>query len=173
MWMIPRATRAAESTATFQPSHRQFRMSTDPELVSVVRKEVESLHEFFVGWFRGTVAEDTFEAGFVSRMSPDITMIPPAGLVLSRDALAENLKTGYGKNPDFRIVIRNVVVRKVFPGYVLATYEEWQRGAQSSKPADNARIATALFTRSEPLTWLHLHETWMPPASTPPEAFDF
>lgn len=64
-------------------------------------------------------------------------------------------------------------MRRAFPGYVLATYEEWQRNAIASKPADNGRIATALFRAREQLRWIHVHETWLPRDVMAAGPFDF
>jgi hypothetical protein len=56
---------------------------------------------------------------------------------------------------------------------VLATYEEWQRNALASKPADNGRIATVVFKIGDPLKWVHIHETWLPEAVMAPDDYDF
>ena len=56
---------------------------------------------------------------------------------------------------------------------IVATYEEWQRNALASKPADNARIATVLFRKEESLKWLNVHETWMPETAAPAGSYDF
>lgn len=134
-------------------------------MVEVVAKEIEALHEFFVAWFTGSIAESEFETGFMARFDPDFLLIPPAGIVLDRDGIASAVRDGYGSNPGFRIAIRNVRVRRVFEGHVLATYEEWQRNALASEPPDNARLATVLFADTRPLRWLYVHETWMPAES--------
>ena len=83
------------------------------------------------------------------------------------------MRRAHGSNPDFRIAIRNVVVRRVMPDVVLATYEEWQRNALASTPPDNARLATVAFARTEPLRWLHVHETWLPGEVAAAGPYDF
>jgi hypothetical protein len=127
-----------------------------------VRDEIEALHVFFVGWFTGRLPETSFEGDLTVRFDSEFVLIPPAGIFLNLEELQQGLRKGYGSNPDFGIAIRNVRVLRVWDDLVLASYEEWQREALASTPPDNARIATVLFRRSEPLTWLHVHETWMP-----------
>jgi hypothetical protein len=83
------------------------------------------------------------------------------------------VQAGYNTNPTFRIAIRNVTVRRVLGGEVLATYEEWQRNALASTPPENARIATVLFKNSDSLEWLHIHETKMPEEVAAAGPYDF
>ena len=130
--------------------------------LDMVREEIEGLHIFFVGWFGGALPESAFDDGFMARFDSDSILIPPAGNTLGIDALAAAVKGGYNTNPEFRIAIRNVVVRREFPGYILATYEEWQRNALATSPPDNARAATVLFSYTDRLRWLHIHETTLP-----------
>ncbi len=63
------------------------------------------------------------------------------------------------------------------PQIVLATYEEWQKGALNSKPPNNGRVSSAVFLkdRSRPngLMWLHVHETWLPEAVVSADPFSF
>ena len=143
------------------------------DIEDIVREEVESLHRFFVGWFSGELAQDAFERGFAVRFAPDLVFIPPAGALLALDDLTPSIRNGHGSNPDFRIAIRNVKVHRVLENHIIATYEEWQRNALASKPPDNARIATVVFERTIPLTWLHIHETWMPEEIALAGPYDF
>jgi hypothetical protein len=138
-----------------------------------VREEVEALHRFFVHWFSGVLPTSEFETGFLARFDPQFLLIPPAGELLTLTDLESSVRRAHGSNPDFRIEIRNVKVRRVMPGEVLATYEEWQRNALASSPPDNARIATVLFENVEPLRWLHVHETWMPESVASAGPYDF
>ena len=138
-----------------------------------IRLEVERLHVFFVGWFNGTIAKDTFDSEFFDRMGEDIEYILPGGVRLGRDELGPAIRNEYGSNPDFRIAIGDVKVQRAFDDYVLATYVEWQRNAIASKPADNGRISTVLFKGPEPFTWLHIHETWLPEDIMVAGPFDF
>lgn len=138
-----------------------------------VRTEVEALHEFFVGWFTGTLDVSSFETGFLARFDPGFLLIPPAGIILSLDELSTRIKNAHDTNPGFRIAIRNVKVQRVLKNEIVATYEEWQRNALASTPPDNGRIATVILKKTEPLQWLHVHETWMPESIQTAGPFDF
>ena len=133
-------------------------------LQAEVREEVEALHRFFVDWFSGRVAKsgDVFRTQFTDRFDPRCVLIPPAGTALDLGTLAEDIRARHGSNPEFRIQIRNVLLRAVWDEGVLATYEEWQRNALTSTPPDNGRIATVQFGRGDRLRWRHVHETWLP-----------
>ncbi len=138
-----------------------------------VKQEVEDLHKFFFGWFTGNIPEKAFDSSFLERFSPELVFIPPAGKLLGLADLSTSIRAGYASNPDFRVKIRRVEVQYEFDGYVLATYEEWQRNALASKPSDNGRIATVLFSRGDSLQWLHIHETWLPEDIQAAGAYDF
>ncbi len=142
-------------------------------LRATVQQEVEALHTFFVGWFSGALPESQFESGFLSRFDPGFLLIPPAGTLLTLDELASGVRRAHATTPEFRTAIRNVTVRRMLDGHTLATYEEWQRNALASKPPENARLATVLFENTEPLRWLHIHETWMPASVAAKGPYDF
>ncbi len=143
------------------------------EVLAAVRAEVEELHEFFVGWFAGTLPADSLDEVVRNRMDRGFAIVPPSGNLLTCDVLTEGLRQAYGSNPRFRIEIRDVRLRHVSDDWVLATYEEWQRHAKASTPPDNARLSTVLFGRSNPLKWLHVHETWLPREVMDACPFDF
>ena len=138
-----------------------------------VREEIERLHAFLVGWFRGTLADEAFENDFLCRFAPGLLLIPPSGTTLTVDQFGAGTREAFGSNPDFKVAIRNVAVRKVWKGTILATYEEWQRNALASKPPNNGRVATVLFDDTQPLRWLHIHETWLPTAVAEAGPYDF
>lgn len=138
-----------------------------------VRNEVESLHQFFCGWFTGQLSEEEFDSHFLSRFSPDLVFIPPAGKLLGLDDLSASVRAGYASNPDFRIQIRNVTVQHEFDGHIIATYEEWQRNALASKPTNNGRVASVVFSSSQSLKWLHIHETWLPGEIMDADSYEF
>ena len=146
---------------------------TEADVESVVRAEIEALHEFFVGWFSGALAADAFEAGFSARFDPQFLLVPPAGTLRSLPQLTESVRARHATNPEFRIAIRNVKLRRRLDGHLLATYEEWQCNALASRPPENARIATVLFRDVRPLRWLHIHETWLPEAIARAGPYDF
>ena len=145
------------------------------DLLEDVRDEIEALHRFFVAWFSGAVSDDddTFEEGFLRRLDPDFLLIPPAGAAADLSGLATGIRSAHGSNPDFRIAIRNTSIRHTWDGHVFATYEEWQRNALASTPPDNGRVASALFRVSDRLTWLHVHETWLPREAMDAGPYDF
>ena len=127
-----------------------------------VKNEIEALHQFFVGWFSGSLSSERFETDFLRRFDQNFLLIPPGGMLLTLDEFTSGVRAAQGTNPDFRIAIRNVIVRQLFSGHVLATYEEWQHHALASTPAENARLASVIFALSDPLCWVHVHETWLP-----------
>ena len=86
--------------------------SAEADVESAVRAEIEGLHEFFVGWFSGALPEDAFEAGFSARFDPEFLLVPPAGTLLDLAQLSGSVRAGRATNPEFRIAIRNVKVRR-------------------------------------------------------------
>ena len=83
----------------------------------------------------------------------------PEGVTLSVEQLVIGFRESYGANADFKIDIRDVVIRHVLDEHVLVTYTEWQRGAAAPSPALNARQSSVLLTKSKPFKWLHVQET--------------
>lgn len=138
-----------------------------------VRIEIEELHEFFCNWFSGNLPKTDFDSKFTTRFAPDLVFIPPAGKLLGLTELSTAIYKGYSSNPKFRVQIRGVTIRRKFDGYVLATYEEWQRNALASKPTDNGRIVTVVFKNGDPLKWVHIHETWLPEEEMASGEYDF
>ena len=143
------------------------------QLEAQARGEIESLHEFFVGWFSGKLPKDVFDAEFTARFDEDLVFIPPAGNQLGLQDLIQWIGGAHGNNPDFRIAIRNVRLHRELPEHIIVTYEEWQRNAIASSPPDNGRVSTAIFEKGEQLRWLHIHETWVPPDQMAAGPYDF
>lgn len=145
----------------------------------LVEHEIKRLHQFLEDWLNGSVAETdaAFAEGLADRLHPAFVNIQPAGIALGRDDLLDQIRAGYGASPDFRIRIRNVVVRQTLDSAstILATYEEYQRGARNSARSDNARLSSALLQgdANDRLVWLHIHETWLPEAKHGPACFQF
>lgn len=127
-----------------------------------VRKEVEELHRFFVDWFTGRAEKSALNTVLLSALDEDLLFISPDGHRLVRDTLLDGFRAGYGKNPDFRIAIRDVKVLRDLGDHVLVTYTEWQRGSRASGQSENARVASVVMTRERPFRWLSVHETWLP-----------
>ena len=153
-------------------------MVSRKEQEDTVRREVEALHRFLEEWLNGTLPDDqaVFEAGIVRRLHPAFTNIQPAGRALSCGDLLRGLRQGHGGSPDFRIKVRNVALCGALEqdDLILATYEEYQKGARYSAP-ENARLSSVLFRRDPGgrLIWLHLQETWLPEENHAPEHFGF
>ena len=141
--------------------------------LELIKNEIESLHEFFCGWFGGTKPKSVFEAEFLSRFSNDLVFIPPAGKYLGLRDLSESVRAGYASNPKFRVQIRNVKITQRIDDYVVVTYEEWQRDALASTPPNNGRVATVLFHVGPILKWLHIHETWLPKNIMEADPYEF
>ena len=134
------------------------------DTLAEVRDEIETLHDFFTGWFNGTLPEsgEVFAQGLTDHLHPDFEIVLPSGTVCNRDGLLTPVQQAWGTNPEFRAVVRDVRVLGEWPqaGLVLAAYVEAQTGARNTTPADNLRHATVLFERiAGRLVWRHLHET--------------
>jgi hypothetical protein len=148
-------------------------------MMSVAREviaEIERMHEFFVGWFNGAHPKEDalLERELVAHIDAEFVIVQPGGVVSTLGTIAGAIGAAHGTNDAFRIQVRNVKVRWVHANVLCATYEEWQRNATASTPANNARIATVLFLRTpDGLMWLHVHETWLPPDVMAADAYDF
>ncbi len=153
-------------------------MSNDPA-ADPIEREIKRLHQFLENWLNGSAPDRdaVFAEGIEDILHPAFVNIQPAGILLERGQLLDQLRAGHGASPDFRIRIRNVVVRQSpdRAGTMLATYEEYQKGARNSARSDNARLSSALFHRDANgrLVWLHIHETWLPEAKHAPASFRF
>lgn len=133
-------------------------------LLEEVRAEVERLHDFFTGWFQGTIAADSFDSSIAACLHPKFENVQPAGHALTLESLLGALRRAHGSNPGFRIEVGDVRVLGEWPGagLILAGYVEAQFGARNTVPADNLRRSTVLFERLDGrLIWRHVHETAM------------
>jgi|TARA_B110000091_G_C13673704_1_gene414875 hypothetical protein len=129
------------------------------EFENIVKTEIEELHKFFVGWFTGTFDAGSFDEGFLARFDPDFLFISPTGIILTLKELSSKIRNTYHTNENFRISIRKVKIQHVLNNEIIATYEEWQRNSITSIAPDNGRVTTVIFKKTEPLRWLHVHET--------------
>ncbi len=151
-------------------------MHDGDDLNTLVRAEIEDLHQFFVAWFTGAApaSEAHFRECFDARFDAQSIIIPPEGSLLAIADLRQVLFGLHASNPAFSIAIRKVVVQRQEGDSILATYEEWQRNALNSEPADNARVSSVLLRReAQRLRWLHIHETWLPADAIAAGDFDF
>lgn len=124
--------------------------------------EIVSLHEFFVAWYDRATAEAADFDRFEKAMGAGMQMIPPAGVILARDAIIDYVRANRGTfDGDFAIEITDIRPAWEANGAIVVTYVERQVRAG----AGTARRATALFTESSSapngVEWRHLHETWM------------
>jgi hypothetical protein len=148
------------------------------DAAKLVRAEIVALHEFFVQWFSGVVAndDDVFAQGFARHFEPGFVLIGTGAEILPLAALTKFMRAGHGSNPGFRIEIRDVVLRRELDAVFVVTFEEWQRNAQHATP-NNGRLCTVLLQtdRVAPggLAWLHMHECWLPSAVVAAERFEF
>lgn len=144
--------------------------------IETVTAEIVALHRALAAWLSGAEARDdrVFETSIAGRLAPGFYNIQPAGTVLLRDDLLRQLRAGHSKSPGFAIRIRNVALRaRLADGWLVATYEEYQRGARNSA-ARNGRLSTALLRPGEPSgEWLAVHETWLPEEILDPSLFVF
>ena len=142
----------------------------------IVENEIRDLHEFLAGWLSGQIpqSEREFQIRFMDRLENHFFNIQPSGSLLSLETLSTQIREGYGKSPDFRIMVRDISVHVEDSAYILATYKEFQLGAKNSAP-QNARISSVLFqvTSANILKWRHVHETWLPSDSLRANDFSF
>lgn len=143
-------------------ANEESKTVTDPIVENQVRQDIEDLHDFFVGWYNGKLPDSAFESEFAARLDPAFTIIMPNGVELDYDSLSYAMRDSFGKNPGFRIEIRNVRLVHATAETAVATYEEWQFQEGDGADSATSRVSTVLFERGERLTWLHVHETWLP-----------
>ena len=134
------------------------------ETLAEVRAEIETLHDFFTGWFNGTrpASGEVFAHGLGDHLHEEFEIVLPSGTVCDCDGLLTPVREAWGTNPEFRAVVRDVRVLGEWPraGLVLAAYVEDQTAARNTIPPDNLRHSTVLFERKAGrLVWRHLHET--------------
>lgn len=138
---------------------RMAEVFTDIE--ASVRAEVDRLHAFLEGWFRGLLRKEKFDELFADRLHESFESVQPSGDVLSRDALISLIHSGFGANGDFRISITNVRVLGSWPKFNLvhATYVESQHGARNSAPRNDRRSTVLFQVINGRLVWRHIQET--------------
>ncbi len=155
-------------------------MSDETELLDKLHREFADFHEFINEWFTGSCPQDDalFEDRHVHHLASDFQIILPDGSVIDRAPFIVYLRGLYGSNPAFKKQIRNIELRAGEPaGCRLVNYQEWQRGAANTRPANHGRMVSAVLqTRQDDanrLEWLQIHETMLPPEIISAEPFDF
>jgi hypothetical protein len=126
--------------------------------------EIEELHDFFQRWLGGDLPNTRAAyARLEHALAPEFALISPDGTLQLRDQLLEQLRHAHGSRPGWRMWIERPQLRFRQTGLAVATYEEWQRHANSTM---TARLSTVVFRDQlgtpNGLTWLHVHETWLP-----------
>ncbi len=120
-------------------------------------REIESLHDFFVGWYAGTLDQDAI-GRLETALGSEFQMVTPDGTRHDRAAVIAGIREGYDRDePEvFDIDIRNVELIERFDEHALVRYEEWQTTTDET----TGRISTVLFGETaDSLVWIDLHET--------------
>lgn len=133
---------------------------------SVCEREIESLHDFFVRWYRGDAAGGDF-ARVEDALAPTFEIVTPDGEVHDRHAILSYIESSHDRydGNEFDIHIRNVEPVAVREERALVRYEEWQEGPEGR----NGRVSTAVFgpPRTEggrqDTDWRYVHESWLEP----------
>ena len=128
-------------------------------------EEIETLHGFFVRWYRGEPDRDRF-ARVERALAPEFERITPEGAIAGRETVLAGVREGYNTyDPDScDIEIRHVTPVEVHKDRALVRYEEWQ----TMDGETTGRLSTALFGPSASqqgtasgVEWRYLQETWL------------
>lgn len=144
-----------------------------------ISDEIEELHSFLGNWLNGRAenSDEVFNKGIRDRLGEQFFNIQPAGILLAREELLAQIHGGYAASPGFKIKIRSIKMLQNFDRgqFIIAMYEEYQKNARNSPKRDNARLSTVVFENraTAPLTWLHIHETWLPAINHTSSMFEF
>lgn len=147
----------AKTVASLKPvANHVTRMPT----MEACRREIETLHAFFIDWYGATVDRDAF-GRLADALAPEFTMITPEGSRQDRETVLEWVRGAYGRDASgtFDIEIRNVDQIASLDDHALVRYEEWQRDQET----ETGRVSTVLLREASPapegLHWVDLHET--------------
>ncbi|AUX08970.1 hypothetical protein AArcSl_1339 [Halalkaliarchaeum desulfuricum] len=126
------------------------------------RREIESLHAFFVDWYTGQATANAYDR--VERaLGADFEMVTPDGERREYAAVVDAIRNRYAdREPGtFDIEIRNVETRYANDDCRLLRYEEWQETPDGT----TGRVSTVLFEEDPDapgdVVWRDLHETWL------------
>lgn len=132
------------------------------------RREIESLHEFFIDWYTGMEPESDFDR-LTAVLGTDFNMITPDGKRVDREQVLEAIDSRYNQEePDvIDIEIHNVDLIDSTGDQHLVLYEEWQERPEGW----NGRVSSVLF-REEPtkpngLEWVFVQDTMIDDRSKP------
>ncbi len=98
-------------------------------------REIETLHDLFVRWYRGEADRDEFER-LERALGDSFEMVSPDGSVSGREAVLDGIRSAYGTRTGFDIEIRNVELVERIDEHALVRYEEWQ---YTTDEADDTR----------------------------------
>lgn len=136
-------------------------------MIEQCRLEVDALHQFFEDWFNTKISNDDKSfSRFSDVLGDKFRIIPPSAKMTPKDAVLNGLKSAYsgwkGKEPNWKIFIKNFEGQMIGQGICLVTYEEWQGPSENET---RKRRSSALFKSKEgnpnDVEWLHVHETWI------------
>ena len=149
-------------------------------LLRALEQECADFHGFLNEWFPGTCPRDDalFEARHAAHLDDAFEIILPDGGLMARGPFITYLHGLYGANPAFRKEIRGLEIRASdASGLVLVNYQEWQKNASNTTPANHARMVSAALRPSERtpsgLQWLQIHETMLAAEAVADDPFDF
>ncbi len=146
-------------------------MSNDLERV---RTFIVGLHKFISDWVSGKETDESKWGTFIKNFSPEFMVVMPAGRGFGVETFSGYMTSIHGKNPKFKIQIRNVTLRHKAGDVYVVMYEEWEKDAMDSDPANNGRQSSmVLRERGDAFEVLHLQETWLPAEQMAAEPFDF
>jgi hypothetical protein len=88
-------------------------------------REIETLHDLFVRWYRGEADRDEFER-LERALGDSFEMVAPDGSVSDRETVLDGIRSAYDTRTGFDIEIRNVELVERIDEHALVRYEEWQ-----------------------------------------------
>jgi len=107
-------------------------------------REIETLHDLFVRWYRGEAKHNEFER-LERALGDSFEMVSPDGSVSDRETVLDSIRSAYGTRTGFDIEIRNVELVERVDEHALVRYEEWQYApaetageTRESAPAETA-----------------------------------
>ncbi|MBT8493329.1 MAG: hypothetical protein KJO07_09760 [Deltaproteobacteria bacterium] len=127
-----------------------------------VQAEIERIHHFFEDWFNGDVEDqDRVFAAADTALAPGFNLVSPSGQSFPRSVLLSQIRAAHGSRQGaLRIWIDDLRIHYQEHGIVICGYREWQR---TGKDQARGRLSTAVFADDgDKLSWLHVHETWLP-----------
>ncbi|AXF62256.1 DUF4440 domain-containing protein [Leclercia sp. W6] len=119
--------------------------------------DIIDLHIALENWL-GKGEGDT--NALLARFSPDFLMIPPGGVPLDYQALANFLESQRGSRPGLKILIDELTTLQTWDNGAVLHYRETQ--TRPDQPV-NVRWSSAILNQEgDNLTWRLLHETAAP-----------